>query len=125
MTNLYSHGGVVVDGCSRDTSGTPKTFRISNTHEWPAELKAFWKSRSIRMSLPSVLAACLWRIRAFWMTICTDLEPLNSYCEDSRTAYLSTSVRRRLVMMMLISWYKALQRAIGLKLLGRVRMIFA
>jgi len=65
------------------TSGTPNPFRIVHRHEWPAELKAFLKSRSTRMSVPSFFIASRISQLAFWMTSWTALEFLHPNCEDS------------------------------------------
>jgi len=42
------------------TSGTPNPSSIIHRHEWLAELKAFLKSRSIRISVPPFfIASCI------------------------------------------------------------------
>ena len=43
----------------KSTSGTPRPLRIAQSQECPAELKAFLKSKSIRIRVPlSVIACC-------------------------------------------------------------------
>jgi len=70
-------------------SGIPNSLRISHKHYWPAELKAFLKSRSILISLPSDLVACLCNILALCITSWTDLEPRNPCRPRSITRILT------------------------------------
>jgi len=50
------------------TSGTLNPSSIVHRHEWPTELKAFLKSWSTRISVPSYLFASDISQLAFWMT---------------------------------------------------------
>ena len=94
----------------------PVLSGLPTGRECPAELKAFWKSRSIRIRVPlfAIVIACCCTQRALCATICTLWCARNPYWEPSITAYFSEILLIQLVVMMLISWYMVLRSAMGL-----------
>ena len=66
---------------SSQTSENLNPYSIIHRHECPVELKAFLKSKSTHISVPTFFIAS----RISQLASCTDLEFLNPNCEDSRT----------------------------------------
>ena len=88
----------------KSTSGTPSPLRITQRQECPAELKAFLKSKSIRIRVPlSFMAYCCTQC-ALCTTICTPRCAWKPYWEGSITASFSESCLSRLVVKIWINW---------------------